>query len=85
MVSARLVLSDSFLDSQADLPRSISKKVRKLIRLYRSDPTSPGIHFEKLPGMKDDKVRSLRVDRAYRVIAVQPVVSHWSADALTIA
>lgn len=72
MVQSTLALSDSFLDSQANLPKAISKKVRKLIKLYRSDPTSPGIHFEKLPGMKDEKVRSLRIDQAYRMIAVQP-------------
>lgn len=72
MPAAQLVFSDSFLDALAELPRSIEKKVRKLIKLYRKDPTSPGIHFEKLPGMKDDKFRSLRVDRSYRLIASQP-------------
>lgn len=72
MVRAKLALAKSFLESFSRLPKKLQKKVWETTDRFVADPTSSGLNFERLPGMRDDKVRSLRVDRSYRMIVVQP-------------
>lgn len=72
MVQARLALAKSFLDAYSRLPRKTQKKVRELTERFQEDPTRSGLNFEALEGTKDSKLRSLRVDQAYRMIVVQP-------------
>jgi superfamily I DNA/RNA helicase/mRNA-degrading endonuclease RelE of RelBE toxin-antitoxin system len=72
MVEARLALAKSFLESYSKLPQVIQKKVRRLTEKVQSDPTSSGLNFERIQQARDDKVRSLRVDRSYRLIVIQP-------------
>jgi superfamily I DNA/RNA helicase/mRNA-degrading endonuclease RelE of RelBE toxin-antitoxin system len=70
--AARVAISRDFLDSLAKLPQQIQKKVRTWTEKFQSNPTSPGIHFEPLQGVQDKKVRSVRIDQAYRAIVIQP-------------
>jgi len=72
MVQARLALSQTFLEAYSRLPQKMQKKVREFIERFQEDPTRSGLNFEKLQGTRDPKVRSLRVDQAYRVIVLQP-------------
>ncbi|MFB6076633.1 MAG: UvrD-helicase domain-containing protein, partial [Candidatus Nanohaloarchaea archaeon] len=39
---------------------------------FRQDPTLPGINYEKIEGAKDPKLRSVRIDQAYRGIVLKP-------------
>lgn len=64
-------VSTSYLDALVRLPSSIQKKANEFLKKLRSDPTSGGIHIEKLQGAVDEKVRSARVDQAYRAILVR--------------
>ena len=70
--TARVAISRDFLDSLAKLPQQIQKKVRTWTEKFQSNPTSAGIHFEPLRGVRDEKVRSVRIDQAYRAIVIQP-------------
>ena len=63
-------LKDSFLDAAYELPKEISRKVWKAVRLVSRNPESPGLNFEKLQG-KADGLSSIRVDQKYRVILVR--------------
>lgn len=72
MVQARLAVAKSFLESYSKLPKKLQKKVREFTERFQEDPTRSGLNFERLSGTRDPKVRSLRVDQAYRVIVVQP-------------
>jgi mRNA-degrading endonuclease RelE of RelBE toxin-antitoxin system len=72
MVEARLALAKSFLEAYSRLPRALQKKVREFTERFHEDPTRSGLNFERLAGARDPKVRSLRIDQAYRVIVVQP-------------
>ena len=72
MVQARLAIAKSFLESYSRLPKKLQKKVREFTERFQEDPTRSGLNFEKLGATSDPKVRSLRVDQAYRVIVVQP-------------
>ena len=72
MAQSRLAVAKTFLDSYARLPKKLQKKVREFTERFQEDSTRRGLNFEKLAGCRDPKVRSLRVDQAYRVIVVQP-------------
>lgn len=72
MVSANLALARTFLDSYSRLPKKQQKKVRELTERFQLDPTRSGQNFERYAEARDPKVRSIRVDQAYRMILVQP-------------
>ncbi|MCU0862573.1 MAG: AAA family ATPase [Planctomycetes bacterium] len=67
----RVALSREFLTAYSRLPVGIQKKVREFTEKFQQDPTNPGIHFERIQAA-DDKVRSVRIDQAYRAIVVHP-------------
>ncbi|MBK8979632.1 MAG: AAA family ATPase [Planctomycetes bacterium] len=71
-MKAQVALSKEFLKAYSDLPKPIQKKVREFTERFRHDPTGSGINFERLEGVADDKVRSVRIDKAYRAIVVHP-------------
>ena len=70
--SARVAISADFLDAFADIPRSQQSKVRKFVEKFKANPTSPGINYEKISSFKDPKLRSIRIDQAYRGIVLKP-------------
>jgi len=63
-------LKDSFLDAAYLLPKDISRKVWKAVRLLSRNPESPGLNLEKLHG-KADSLWSIRVDEKYRAILLR--------------
>lgn len=67
----RVALSREFLTAYSRLPKGIQKKVREFTEKFQQDPTHPGINFERIQAA-DDKVRSVRIDQAYRAIVVHP-------------
>lgn len=72
MPTAQVALSREFLDSLSRLPTAQAKKTRELVTKFRTNPDSSGVNFEKIQGAVDLKVRSIRLDKAYRVILVAP-------------
>ena len=67
---ARLAMSSDFLEAYAFLPKPQQRKVRTLITRFAADPASPGLNYERVQA--SDNLRSLRIDRAYRAIVLQP-------------
>lgn len=68
----RIAVGDDFLMSFGELPKATQKKTRSLLDKFRSNPSSPGLNYEKINGAADANLRSLRVDRDYRVIIQKP-------------
>ena len=62
----------SFFEALTLLPDSIQKKARITLTKFEREPTSNGLNFEKLEGLKDQKIFSLRVDQSYRIILAKP-------------
>lgn len=69
--STKVAISADFLTAFAALPRQIQGKVTEFMNKFRNDPTSPGIHYEKLNACKDKKICSVRIDDTYRGIVVR--------------
>lgn len=72
MLTARVAFSKDFLSSYSKLPRKIQRKVRDFTEKFQRDPTQSGVNFERLNGCRDSKVRSVRIDQAYRAIVIHP-------------
>lgn len=68
----RVAISSEFLDAFSQIPRSQQSKVRAFIEQFKANPTAPGINYEKISSFKDPKLRSVRIDQAYRGIVLAP-------------
>lgn len=68
----KVAISADFLAAFARIPRRVQKKVREFTEKFLHDPTQASIHYESLHGMKDPKVRTVRVGLDYRAIVLHP-------------
>jgi hypothetical protein len=68
----QVALSTDFLKAFALLPRPQQKKVRAFVEKFKADPTQGSIHYEPIHDMADDKVRTVRIDQAYRAVVLHP-------------
>ena len=72
MENVRVGFSDAFFGALTKLEPNIQAKVNQLVLKFQNNPTSPGLNYEKLNAVKDENMRSLRVDQAFRVILSAP-------------
>lgn len=70
--SVQVAISADFLRAFARLPKPQQKGVRAWIDKFRADPTNKSINYKSLEGMRDPKVRSVRIDQKYRAIVIHP-------------
>lgn len=70
--AVKLALAMDFLTAQARLPRRQQEKVLAFIGKFRENPAAPGIHYEKIHDAADPRLRSVRIDDAYRGIVFKP-------------
>ena len=67
-----VALGSEFLSAFARIPRKQQAKVLEFLAKFRTDPTLPGINYEKLKHTKDPNLRSVQIDQAYRGIVLKP-------------
>lgn len=67
-----VAVSRDCFSSLFKMPRARREKVLEFIRRFSERPDSPGINFEKIRDAKDKKLRSVRIDDAYRGIVLHP-------------
>ncbi|MEA3335486.1 MAG: AAA family ATPase [Chloroflexota bacterium] len=68
----KVALSADFLTAFAGIPRAQQKKVREFITRFEANPTAASINYEPIHDVRDDRVRTVRIDLAYRAIVVHP-------------
>lgn len=68
----QVALSADFLKAFARIPRDQQKKVRQFLDKFRADPTPASINYEPIENMRDSKVRTARIDLAYRAVVIHP-------------
>lgn len=61
----------TFLEALTKLPDPIQKKAREMITKFLRDPASPGLNYEKIQAVRDQKLHSIRVDQSYRAIVLR--------------
>jgi hypothetical protein len=69
----KVALSQDLLISLARLSPPVQAKVLKWAIRFQSDPTSTGIHYEKIQGARDANLKSVRIDQDWRGIVFQPI------------
>jgi hypothetical protein len=67
-----VAVGSDFLEAYARLPRAQQKKVREFTEKFKANPKSSAINYEKIHDVKDDKVRTVRIDQKYRAVVLQP-------------
>jgi hypothetical protein len=67
-----VALGSDFLDAYARIPRAQQRKVREFTEKFKANPKSPGINYEKIHDVRDDKVRTVRIDQKYRAVVLRP-------------
>jgi superfamily I DNA/RNA helicase len=68
----QVALSTDFLKAFANIPKAQQKKVRAFVEKFKADPTADAINYEPIHDMADSKVRTVRIDQAYRAIVIHP-------------
>ena len=68
-VTPKIAISDDFLLAFANLPKAQQRKTRAFLEKFRQDPRSAAIHYEPIHDMADERVRTVRIDQAYRAVA----------------
>lgn len=67
-----VAIASEFLTAFARIPPAQQKRVREFTEKFRTNPTSSSINYEKIHGMRDPKVRTVRVSLAYRAVILHP-------------
>ena len=67
-----VAIASEFLEAYARIPRAQQKKVREFTEKFQANPKSSAINYEKIHAVKDDRVRTVRIDKQYRAIILHP-------------
>lgn len=71
-LAPQVAISSDFLSAFASIPRKMQAKVMNFVSLFRNNPDSSGINYEKIRDARDDNMRSVRIDDTYRGIVLHP-------------
>ena len=71
-IKPKVALSSDVLSCLARLPQGVQPKVAKFVTQFQADPTRSGINYEKIRDARDKRMRSIRIDQAYRGIVLVP-------------
>lgn len=61
-------LTDDFVAHFAKLPESVREQARKCYRLWRENPSHPGLQFKRIHN--HESMYSARVSKGYRVLGL---------------
>src|SRR4051794_29658140 len=67
-----VAIGSDFLEAYARVPRAQQRKVRTFTEKFKANPKSAAINYEKIHGVRDDKVRTVRIDQQYRAVVLHP-------------
>src|SRR6188768_586365 len=68
----QVALSSDFLKAFANIPPKKQKTVREALEKFKRDTDSIALNYEKIHGVEDDKVRTVRCGIDYRAIVIAP-------------
>jgi len=68
----QVALSSDFLKAFANIPPKKQKTVREALEKFKRDTTSIAQNYEKIHGVEDDKVRTVRCGIDYPAIVIAP-------------
>lgn len=70
--AVKVAVASDFLTAFSAIPKKQQAKVLDFVNKFRTDPTMPGINYEKIKKAKDPNLRSVRIDQSYRGVVMKP-------------
>lgn len=67
-----IAMATTFLEAMYKLPKQQKKRVFDFLRKWHADPKAAAINYEKIHNMRDDRVRTVRIDQKYRAVMLHP-------------
>lgn len=67
-----LAMTSDFLAAMGKLPKQQQKKVLNFTKKWQEDPKAAAINYEKIHNMRDERVRTVRIDQKYRAVVLHP-------------
>lgn len=67
-----VAVESGFFEALAKIPKAQQKKVREFTKKFQANPTAASINYEKIAGVRDDKVRTVRIGLDYRAVILHP-------------
>lgn len=67
-----VAVASEFLEAYARIPRAQQKKVREFTEKFQANPKASSINYEKIHAVKDERVRTVRIDKQYRAVVLHP-------------
>ena len=67
-----VAVASEFLEAYARIPRAQQKKVREFTEKFQTNPKASSINYEKIHSVKNDRVRTVRIDKQYRAVILHP-------------
>src|SRR3982751_2796968 len=67
-----VAIGSDFLEAFARIPRTQQRKVRDFTEKFKANPKSAAINYEKIHDVRDDKIRTVRIDQKYRAVVLHP-------------
>ena len=67
-----LAVTAEFLGAMSKLQKRQQKKVLAFFDKWKADSKSAAINFEKIHNMRDERVRTVRIDQKYRAVMLHP-------------
>lgn len=71
-MTPNLYMANTFLAAYSALPSAQQKKVREFLVKFQNNPTAPSLHYEPIYDVRDNRVRTARIDQTYRAVLLQP-------------
>jgi len=71
MADYKVAISSDFFSAFAALPKAKQGRVMDFMSKFRSNPTAPGMNYEKINDSYDKNMRSVRIDDTYRAIVMR--------------
>ncbi len=71
-MTIEVAITKSYLKALANVPKGIQKKANEFFEKFKANPDAASINYEKIINMKDDKIRTVRIDQKYRAIVLHP-------------
>lgn len=68
----KVAISSDFLSAYSKIPQAQQKKVREFVTRFQSNPTAGSINYESIHGVKDKRVRTVRIGLEYRGVVLHP-------------
>jgi hypothetical protein len=71
-MTPKLYMASTFLPAYARLPIAQQRKMNEFLEKFQANPTLASINYEPIHGVRDPRVRTVRIDKTYRAVLLHP-------------